>query len=274
MMTQTGLKNSATQTAIPLYGPEGFEGMRRSGQLAAATLDYITPYVQSGVTTESLDRLCEEFIRDHDAIPAPLGYRGFLKATCISVNHVVCHGIPDSQVLNNGDSLNIDIATILDGWYGDTSRMFFVGENSSNMAKKLIDVTYHAMMKGIDQVRPGATLGDIGYAIQSYAESHGFSIVRDFCGHGLGQQFHHQPSVVHYGQPGRGDVLRSGMFFTIEPMINAGRREVKILEDGWTTITKDRSLSAQFEHTIGVTSEGKEIFTLSPAGYTKPPYLI
>jgi len=256
---------------IRIHGPEDFEGMRRAGRLAAATLDFITPHVVPGVRTDELDRLCEEFIRDHGAVPAPLGYKGYPKATCISINHVVCHGIPGEKRLQDGDIANIDVTVILDGWYGDTSRMFMCG-NVPIKARKLVEVTYDAMMRGIAAVKPGATLGDIGWAIQSYAEAHRFSVVRDFCGHGLGRVFHDAPSILHFGQPGRGEVLREGMFFTIEPMINAGRYDVKVLSDGWTAVTRDKSLSAQFEHSIGVTKDGCEIFTLSPAGYTRPPY--
>ena len=207
--------------------------------------------------------------RDRGAIPAPLDYRGFPKCICTSVNHVVCHGIPGDKVLHDGDIVNIDITVILDGWHGDTSRMFCVGEVGVK-AQRLIDVTYEAMMRGIETVKPGATLGDIGHAIQSFVEGHRFSVVRDFCGHGLGRVFHDAPSILHFGRPGEGLVLREGMFFTIEPMINAGRYEVKILADGWTAVTKDRSLSAQFEHSIGVTADGCEIFTLSPAGLAPP----
>ena len=257
---------------ITIHGPEDFEGMRRAGRLAAETLDFITPHVQPGVTTEELDRLCHGFILDHDAIPAPLNYKGFPKSICTSVNHVVCHGIPSERKrLSKGDAINIDVTVILDGWHGDTSRMFFVGQNSVK-ARKLIEVTYEAMMKGIAAVRPGATLGDIGAAIQGHAEAQRFSVVRDFCGHGLGRVFHTAPSVLHYGRPGTGVVLREGMFFTIEPMINAGRPDVKILDDGWTAVTRDKSLSAQFEHSVGVTAEGCEIFTLSPKGWHQPPY--
>ena len=257
---------------IRLHGPEDFEGMRRAGRLAAETLDFITPYVEPGITTGELDRLCERFIRDHGAIPAPLGYRGYPKATCISVNHVVCHGIPGDKRLRDGDALNIDVTVILDDWHGDTSRMYLCGTSIPKETRRLVDVTYESLMIGIRKVRPGATLGDIGHAIQAYAESHRFSVVRDFCGHGLGRVFHEPPSVLHFGRPGQGVVLREGMFFTIEPMINAGRQDVKILGDGWTAVTRDKSLSAQFEHSIGVTAEGCEIFTLSPAGHTKPPY--
>ncbi|MBP2312190.1 type I methionyl aminopeptidase [Azospirillum soli] len=263
--------NDLDSHRIRIHGPEDFEGMRRAGRLAAATLDFITPYVQPGITTGELDRLLEQYIRDHGAVPAPLGYRGFPRANCISVNHVVCHGIPGDKRLMNGDILNIDVTPILDGWYGDSSRMYLCGDVSVK-ARKLVDVTYEALMIGIKAVKPGATLGDIGHAIQTYAESHRFSVVRDFCGHGLGRVFHEPPSVLHFGNPGTGAVLKEGMIFTIEPMINAGRHDVKILGDGWTAVTKDKSLSAQFEHAIGVTKDGCEIFTLSPAGFTKPPY--
>ena len=263
----------AEKNEIPLYGPEGFEGMRRAGRLAAETLDYITPYVRPGVTTGELDRLCHDFIVSHNAVPAPLNYRGFPKSICTSINHVVCHGIPtDQKKLANGDIINIDVTVILDGWYGDTSRMFLVGDKVPVKAKRLVEVTYEAMMRGIEVVRPGATLGDIGHAIQTFVESHRFSVVRDFCGHGLGRRFHTAPSVLHYGRPGTGLVLEEGMFFTIEPMVNAGRYDVKILDDGWTAVTRDRSLSAQFEHSLGVTSDGYEIFTHSPKGWKLPPY--
>jgi methionyl aminopeptidase len=255
-----------------IHGPEDFDGMRRAGRLAAETLDYIVPHVRTGVSTGELDRLCEAFIRDHGAVPAPLGYKGFPKSICTSVNHVVCHGIPDDKkTLADGDILNIDVTVILDGWHGDTSRMFTVGSTGVK-ARKLIEVTYEAMMRGIRAVRPGATLGDIGHAIQDYAEANRFSVVRDFCGHGLGRIFHEPPSVLHYGRAGEGLVLKEGMFFTVEPMINAGRYEVKVLADGWTAVTRDKSLSAQFEHSVGVTKDGVEIFTTSPAGLDQPPY--
>lgn len=255
-----------------IHGPEEFEGMRRAGRLAAETLDFITPHVRPGISTGELDRLCHSFILDHGATPAPLGYKGFPKSICTSVNHVVCHGIPDDKkTLIEGDALNIDVTVILDGWHGDTSRMFPVGQVGVK-AKKLIEVTYEAMMRGIAAVKPGATLGDIGHAIQSYAEASRFSVVRDFCGHGLGRIFHEAPSVLHYGRAGDGMVLREGMFFTIEPMINAGRYEVKVLADGWTAVTRDKSLSAQFEHSVGVTKDGVEIFTTSPEGLHQPPY--
>lgn len=247
---------------ITLHPAEAFVKMRRAGALASKTLDFITPYVNAGITTGELDALCHDFIISHGGIPAPLNYRGYPKSICTSVNHVVCHGIPGDKKLATGDILNIDVTTILDGWFGDTSRMFAVGKISVRAAK-LIDATYEAMMRGIDVVRPGATLGDIGHAIQSFSEKQGFSVVRDFCGHGIGQIFHAAPNVVHYGKPGMGLELREGMFFTIEPMINAGRYDVKILDDGWTAVTRDKSLSAQFEHTIGVTATGYEIFTVS-----------
>ncbi|MGH6933589.1 MAG: type I methionyl aminopeptidase [Dongiaceae bacterium] len=256
---------------IKIHDAAAFDGMRRAGRLAAETLDYIAPHVQPGVTTGELDRLCHEFIVERNATPAPLNYRGFPKSICTSVNHVVCHGIPGDKKLQDGDILNIDVTVILDGWFGDTSRMFGVGKVGVK-AQRLVDITYQAMMRGIETVRPGATLGDIGHAIQSFAESHRFSVVRDFCGHGIGRVFHDSPSVLHFGRPGGGRALREGMFFTIEPMINAGRFEVKVLDDGWTAVTRDRSLSAQFEHTIAVTAEGYEIFTLSPAGMHHPPY--
>ncbi len=262
----------AEELRIVINDAQGFAGMRAAGRLAAETLDFITPHVAPGVTTEALDRLCHDFIIAHDAIPAPLGYRGFPKSICTSVNHVVCHGIPnEKKSLADGDTLNIDVTVILDGWHGDTSRMFFIGKPSVK-ARRLTEVTYEAMMRGIEVVKPGATLGDIGHAIQSHAEKNRFSVVRDFCGHGLGRIFHTAPSILHYGKPGTGTVLREGMFFTIEPMINAGRFEVKVLEDGWTAVTRDKSLSAQFEHSIAVTADGYEIFTMSPTGWTAPPY--
>jgi methionyl aminopeptidase len=239
--------------------------------LAAETLDMIGRHVVPGVTTETLDRLCHDFILAHNATPAPLNYRGFPKSICTSINHVVCHGIPGNRRLEDGDILNIDITVILGGWYGDSSRMYVAGTPSTR-ARRLIDVTYEALMVGVAAVRPGNTLGDIGFAIQSFVEAQRFSVVRDFCGHGIGRRFHEPPNILHYGRPGDGTVLRAGMFFTIEPMVNAGRPEVKILDDGWTAVTRDRSLSAQFEHMIGITRTGCEIFTLSPAGLTKPPY--
>jgi len=256
---------------IKLHTADDFEGMRRAGQLAAECLDFITPHVRPKVSTERLDKLCHDFIVERGGVNAPLGYRGYPKSICTSVNHVVCHGIPDDKTLQEGDIVNIDVTAILDGWYGDSSRMFPVGR-VGRKAERLIDVTFEAMWEGIRQVKPVATLGDIGYAIQTYAESHWFSVVRDFCGHGLGRVFHDAPNVMHFGRPGEGEVIREGMFFTIEPMINAGRFEVKILSDGWTAVTRDKSLSAQFEHSLGVTADGYEIFTLSPQGLDKPPY--
>ncbi len=258
---------------IPIHGPENFAAMRKAGRLAAEVLDFITPYVVPGAVTGELDTLCDRFTRDHGATSAPLGYRGFPRATCISPNHVVCHGIPGDKQLVDGDIVNIDITVILDGWYGDTSRMYFVGDKIGLKARRLVDVTHECLMAGIAAVKPGATFGDIGHAIQQMAENANFSVVRDFCGHGLGQVFHTFPSVLHYGHPGEGEILRPGMFFTIEPMINAGRHEVKVLKDGWTAVTKDKSLSAQFEHSLGVTETGAEIFTLSPKGFTRPPYV-
>ncbi|RCK51659.1 methionine aminopeptidase [Thalassospira profundimaris] len=258
---------------VKIHGPEAFEGMRAAGRLAAEVLDFITPYVVPGVTTGKLDDLCDQYIRDHGAVSACLGYRGFPKSTCTSINHVVCHGIPGDKKLQNGDIMNIDVTVILDGWYGDTSRMYIAG-TPKVMAQRLVDVTYEALWRGINAVKPGATLGDIGHAIQSYAESERFSVVRDFCGHGLGQVFHDAPNILHYGKPGQGLVLEPGMIFTIEPMINQGTYECKVLSDGWTAVTRDRKLSAQFEHSLGVTDDGFEIFTRSPAGLEKPPYEI
>ncbi|WP_439514795.1 type I methionyl aminopeptidase [Oceanibaculum nanhaiense] len=260
------------ERSIKIHTAADYDGMRRAGRLAAETLDFITPHVQPGVTTGELDKLCHDYIVEHGAIPAPLGYRGFPKSICTSVNHVVCHGIPGDKKLVEGDILNIDVTVILDGWHGDTSRMFGVGKIGVK-GQKLIDVTYEAMMLGIQAVKPGATLGDIGHAIQTHAEGQRFSVVRDFCGHGLGKVFHDAPSILHYGKPGKGIALRPGMFFTVEPMINAGRYDVKVLADDWTAVTKDRSLSAQFEHSIAVTEDGFEIFTASPRGWDRPPYV-
>jgi methionyl aminopeptidase len=256
---------------IRLHAQEDFAGMRAAGRLAAATLDMITAHVRAGITTAELDRLCHAFILEQGAIPASLGYKGYAHATCISLNHVVCHGIPGGRVLVEGDILNIDLAVILDGWHGDSSRMYTVGQISTRAAR-LIAVTYEAMMRGIAAIRPGATLGDIGFAMQSHAEAARFSVVRDFCGHGLGRTYHDAPNVLNYGRQGQGAALRPGMFLTVEPMVNAARPEVKVLADGWTAVTRDRGLSAQFEHSIGVTEQGCEIFTLSPAGFTAPPY--
>lgn len=250
-----------SRNTITLHTPADFEGMRKAGHLAAQTLDFITPYVKENVSTQELNDLCHEFITKHNAIPAPLNYRGFPKSICASINHVVCHGIPGPRKLQSGDILNVDVTVIVDGWHGDTSRMFGIGKVPLK-AQRLMDVTYEAMMRGIEVVRPGAFLGDIGHAIQSFVEPKGYSVVRDFCGHGLGRIFHTSPEVLHYGKPGTGIELKEGMFFTIEPMINAGRYEVKILNDGWTAVTRDKSLSAQYEHSLGVTATGYEIFTL------------
>ena len=256
---------------ITIHKPEDFAGMRRAGKLAAETLDMITAHVRPGISTGEIDRICHEYMVERGAIPATLGYRGYTKSSCTSVNHVVCHGIPGDRVLADGDIINIDVTVILDGWHGDTSRMYAAGE-ASTKAKLLMDVTYDGMMKGIAAIRPGATLGDIGHAIQVHVEKHRFSVVRDFCGHGIGRHFHEPPNVLHFGRPGEGPKLKPGMFFTVEPMVNAGRPEVKILDDGWTAVTRDRSLSAQFEHMVAVTETGVEIFTLSPKGMHKPPY--
>ena len=268
---RTQMDGPADTRRITIHTPEDFAGMRAAGRLAAATLDMIIPHVRPGVTTGVLDDLCHEFIADHGAVPAPLNYRGFPKSICTSINHVVCHGIPGDRKLDDGDILNIDVTVILDGWHGDSSRMYVAGTPSTK-ARNLMDVTYEAMMRGVRAVKPGVTLGDVGHAIQTFVEGNRFSVVRDFCGHGIGRRFHEPPNVLHFGKPGEGPQLRPGMFFTIEPMVNAGRPEVKVLDDGWTAVTRDRSLSAQFEHMIGVTQDGVEIFTLSPAGLEKPPY--
>ena len=267
----TGSGAQVIERSIKTHGADAFAAMRKAGRLAAEVLDALTPLVEPGVATETLDTFCHDYIVDRGAVPAPLGYRGYPKSICTSVNHVVCHGIPGDKRLQKGDIVNIDVTVILDGWHGDTSRMFYAGPPSVK-ARRLVDVTYEAMMRGIAQVRPGARLGDIGHAIQSFAEGERCAVVRDFCGHGIGRIFHDAPNVLHYGEPGTGPTLRPGMFFTVEPMINLGGWQVKLLRDGWTAVTKDRSLSAQFEHTIGVTEAGHEIFTLSPLGHTKPPY--
>jgi methionyl aminopeptidase len=247
---------------IEIHKEGDFVKMRLAGRLAGSILDYIAPFVKSGITTNYLNDLCHNKIVESGAIPAPLNYKGFPKSICTSINHVICHGIPSEKLLQNGDILNIDVTVILDGWYGDTSRMYYVGEPSIK-ARRLCEATFKAMMIGIEQVKPGATLGDVGCAIQSYAEKLGFSVVRDYCGHGIGRVFHTDPNVCHYGRRGFGAVLEEGMFFTIEPMINAGSYETILSKhDGWTVTTRDKSLSAQFEHTIGVTKSGYEIFTL------------
>src|SRR5208283_4132098 len=255
---------------IKLHGPAAFEAMRKAGRLTAEALDLLVEYVRPGVTTEFLDNLVFDFATAHGAYPAPLNYRGYRKSICTSINHVVCHGCPDDKPLRDGDILNIDVTLIVDGWHGDASRMFAAGE-TPRRAQRLMDVTYEALMRGIAAIRPGATTGDIGCAIQTYAESERCSVVRDFCGHGLGRLFHDEPNILHVGRKGEGAPLKPGMFFTVEPMINLGGYGVKILSDGWTAVTRDRSLSAQFEHTVGVTETGCEIFTLSPTAADRAP---
>jgi methionyl aminopeptidase len=256
---------------IKLHGPGAFEGMRKAGRLVAECLDMLAGEVKPGASTERVDQLVRDFAFDHGAMPATLMYRGYRKSTCTSLNHVVCHGIPGDKPMKEGDIVNIDVTLILEGWHGDSSRMYAVGE-IPRRAERLIEVTYEAMMRGIAAIRPGGTTGDIGAAIQTFVEAQHMSVVRDFCGHGLGRLFHDEPNIVHVGRPGEGIVLRPGMFFTVEPMINLGRPHVKVLSDGWTAVTRDRSLSAQFEHTIGVTKTGVEIFTTSPKQLDKPPY--
>ncbi len=256
---------------IKLYGEEAFAAMRKAGQLAATALDMLVPHVLPGVTTQFLDDLVFEFAMDHKVLPATLNYRGYTKSICTSINHVVCHGIPGPKPLREGDILNIDVTLIVDGWHGDTSRMYPVGV-VNRRAARLVDLTYECLMRGIAAVKPGNTTGDIGHAIQAYAEAERCSVVRDFCGHGLGPVFHDRPNILHYGDAGDGIVLEQGMLFTIEPMINLGKPHVKLLPDGWTAVTRDRELSAQFEHTVGVTKDGCEVFTYSPKGWHKPPY--
>ena len=250
---------------------ESFEQMSIAGNLAAETLDEITNHVKPGITTGELDKICYEFIKDNGGYSAPLFYKGFPKSCCTSVNHVVCHGIPTNKYLNEGDIINIDVTAIVNGWHGDTSRMFFVGDVSVK-SKNLVSTTYNSMMKGISIIKKGVHLGDIGEAIQTYVEKKGFSVVRDFSGHGIDKIFHKSPNVLHYGNKGEGIKLESGMIFTVEPMINAGMYDTKVLNDGWTAVTKDKSLSAQFEHTVGVTNNGYEIFTKSKKKYEQPPY--
>jgi methionyl aminopeptidase len=257
--------------AIKLYGPDAFAGMHRAGRLAAEVLDELVPHVVPGVETGELDRIAREAMLRGGGLPATLNYRGYTHSCCISINHVVCHGIPGSKTLKAGDIVNIDVTPIVDGWHGDSSRMYLVGDVPIK-ARRLVEVTYEALMLGIEQAKPGNHLGDIGHAIQVFAEKHRFGVVRDFCGHGVGRVFHDAPEVVHIGRPGTGPELRPGMIFTIEPMINIGRPDVKMLDDGWTAVTRDRSLSAQFEHSIGITETGCEVFTVSPAGLHAPPY--
>jgi methionyl aminopeptidase len=279
-MTRVSTVRAGTSDpAIRIYGPEAFAGMRKAGQLAAEALDMLVPYVKPGVTTETLDKLVYDFAMDRNAYPAPLYYRGFTKSICTSINHVVCHGIPGPKPLREGDILNIDVTLIVDGWHGDTSRMYTVGP-VSRKAERLIDVTYEALRRGIAAVKPGGTTGDIGTAIETYARGERCSVVEDFCGHGLGLVFHDRPNILHYRvnvageDTGPGVTLAPGMIFTIEPMINLGKPFVKILPDGWTAVTRDRESSAQFEHTIGVTQDGCEVFTYSPKGLHKPPYAV
>ena len=271
-LTVTETDSPQRTGAIKLHGPEGFAGMRRAGRLAAETLDMLVPHVVPGVSTEEIDTLVREFTLRAGAVPATLGYRGYTHSCCISINHVVCHGIPSARTLKDGDIVNIDVTPLFDGWHGDSSRMYLVGDVPVK-ARRLVDVTYQAMMLGIAQVRPGNHLGDVAYAIQSFAERHRYGVVRDFCGHGVGRVFHDAPEVVHVGRPGTGPLLKAGMIFTIEPMVNIGRPDVKVLEDGWTAVTRDRSLSAQFEHSVGITEDGCEIFTRSPVGLDAPPYV-
>ncbi|WP_415184221.1 type I methionyl aminopeptidase [Phaeovulum sp.] len=260
-----------TKDGIRIFEDNDFEGMRAAGYLAAQILDEVAPLVTPGVTTEALDDFVRNRVTEAGAKSATIGYRGYQHASCISVNHVVCHGIPGPKVVKDGDILNIDVTVILDGWYGDTSRMYVAG-NLSRKAERLIEVTHESLMIGIAAVKPGNTFGDIGHAIQTYVEANRMSVVRDFCGHGLGRVFHAPPNVLHYGRAGSGPVLEEGMFFTIEPMVNLGRPETKVLADDWTAVTRDKSLSAQFEHSVGVTADGCEIFTLSPAARFYPTW--
>lgn len=260
---------SGRTAAIKLHGPAGFDGMRKAGQVTASVLDAINSLIAPGVTTQQLDIFAQQAIEAKGAIAANIGYHGYAHASCISVNHVVCHGIPGEKILKSGDVVNIDLTSIVDGWHGDSSRMYLVGDVPLK-ARRLVEVTYECMMLGIEQAKPGNRLGDIGHAIQQHAERHRYSVVRDFVGHGVGRVYHDQPDVFHYGEPGTGPELKPGMIFTIEPMINLGRPDVKVLGDEWTAVTRDRSLSAQFEHSIGITDDGCEIFTLSPGGLHQP----
>ncbi len=266
-----GPAGRVTKDGIRIYEPADFDGMHAAGKLAAQILDEIAQHVVPGQTTGALDKLIEKMVDDAGAKSATIGYRGYKHASCISVNHVVCHGIPGDKKLKDGDILNIDVTVIVDGWFGDTSRMYVAGK-LPRKAERLVNVTHDALFKGIEAVKPGNTFGDIGHAIQKFVEGHRMSVVRDFCGHGLGRVFHAPPNVLHYGRAGSGPVLEEGMFFTIEPMVNLGRPETKVLADDWTAVTRDKSLSAQFEHSIGVTAEGCEIFTLSPAGKYHPTW--
>ena len=269
MFADADLQPSRNTGQVKIHPLSAFAGMRAAGRLAAECLDMLVPHVRAGVTTQALDDLARDFVLAAGALPACLFYRGYRHTICTSLNHVVCHGIPGPRVLRDGDILNIDVTVIVDGWHGDTSRMYAVGE-TKRRDRRLMDVTYAAMMRGIDAIRPGATLGDVGYAIQRCAEAERMSIVRDFCGHGLGRVFHDAPNILHYGKPGDGLVLKPGMMFTVEPMVNAGARDVKVLGDGWTAVTKDKQPTAQFEHSVGVTEAGVEIFTRSPNGLDQP----
>jgi methionyl aminopeptidase len=271
IVTLDGRRGRLTRDGIRIYESVDFEGMRLAGAAAARILDQIAPHVVVGQTTAEIDRLITEMVLREGAISATIGYKGYQHGSCISVNHVVCHGIPGDKKLKDGDILNIDVTVILDGWYGDTSRMYIAGE-ISRKADRLIEVTHEALMMGIAAAKPGNTFGDIGAAIQTYVEANRMSVVRDFCGHGLGRVFHAPPNVLHYGRPGTGPRLEEGMFFTIEPMVNLGRPETKVLADDWTAVTRDKSLSAQFEHSVGITADGCEIFTLSPAGKFHPTW--
>ena len=268
--TEAPLRNTG---AIKLHGPEGFDGMRRAGALVAQCLDEIAGLIEPGVPTSAIEDHVRSFASRHDATPATLNYRGYPHASCISLNHVVCHGFPSAKALREGDILNVDITLIVDGWHGDSSRMYTAGQ-PKRAAERLIDLTHRCLMAGIAAVRPGAQLGAVGAAIQTLAEEERCSVVRDFCGHGIGRLFHDAPNVLHYGRVDEGIELRPGMIFTIEPMINLGKQHVKVLSDGWTAVTRDRSLSAQFEHAIGVTEDGCEVFTYSPGGLHKPPYSV
>ncbi|NBR52167.1 MAG: type I methionyl aminopeptidase [Rhodobacteraceae bacterium] len=264
-------KGRLTRDGIRIYEDADFAGMHKAGRLAAQILDDIIPMIEPGRTTEEIDAEITRMVEAAGAVSATIGYKGYQHASCISVNHVVCHGIPSPKVLKDGDILNVDVTVIVDGWYGDTSRMYVAG-NLSRKAERLIQVTHDALMKGIEAAKPGNTFGDIGNAIQTYVEANRMSVVRDFCGHGLGRVFHAPPNVLHYGRAGTGPVLEEGMFFTIEPMVNLGRPETKVLADDWTAVTRDKSLSAQFEHSVGITADGADIFTLSPAGKFHPTY--
>lgn len=269
--TETAAPTPVRDGTIKLHDAAGFAGMRRAGALSAAILDELTSFVQPGVTTTQIDDLVRDRMLAGGGIPATLGYRGYTHSCCTSINHVVCHGIPNDKPLKDGDIINIDVTSIVDGWHGDTSRMYFVGDVPLR-ARRLVEVTYECLMLGIERARPGNRMGDVAHAIQSHAEKHRYSVVRDFCGHGLGRLFHDAPEVVHAGRPGTGPELRPGMFFTIEPMINLGKAAVKVLDDGWTAVTRDRALSAQFEHSIGITDDGCEIFTESAKGLHCPPW--